>query len=86
MAISTIIYCLIYVDLLYCLDVTETPPHLVCTSNTIQAYGLYNEIARLLALVFISCMLIFIFDYKTIRNIRKRQANIISIGNCQQGI
>jgi len=63
-AISIIIYYFIFGDLLYCLDVIERS-QLSCTSVTTKICDLYTEIVRLIALVFLLCMLIFIFGYKT---------------------
>ncbi|CAF4008049.1 unnamed protein product [Rotaria sordida] len=53
MIITAFIYWLIFVDMIYCLDVIVTPPSIACTINTTRKCDLYNEIARLIVLVFI---------------------------------
>jgi hypothetical protein len=75
-AISTIIYCFIFGDLSYCLDVIERSAQLSCTSVTTKICDLYTEIVRLIVLVFLSCMLIFIFGYKTIQTIKRSRLNV----------
>ncbi|CAF3942583.1 unnamed protein product [Rotaria sp. Silwood2] len=69
--ITAFIYCLIFADMFYCLDIVGVPPSITCTINTTRICGLYNEIARLIVLVFIPSMLILIFGYGTIRNVKK---------------
>ncbi|CAF1454543.1 unnamed protein product [Rotaria sordida] len=53
MIITAFICWLIFVDMIYCLDVIVTPPSIACTINTRRICDLYNEIARLIVLVFI---------------------------------
>ncbi|CAF1201555.1 unnamed protein product [Rotaria sordida] len=69
--ITTFIYFLVFVDMFYCLDIVDKSPSITCTINTTHIYGLYNEIARLIVLVFIPSMLILIFGYGTIQHIKK---------------
>ncbi|CAF1345840.1 unnamed protein product [Rotaria sordida] len=70
MIITAFIYWLIFVDMIYCLDVIVTPPSIACTINTTRKCDLYNEIARLIVLVFIRSMLILIFGYGTIQHVK----------------
>ncbi|CAF1448269.1 unnamed protein product [Rotaria sordida] len=70
MIITAFICWLIFVDMIYCLDVIVTPPSIACTINTRRICDLYNEIARLIVLVFIPSMLILIFGYGTIQHVK----------------
>lgn len=74
--IITFIYCLIYSNLFYCLNVTGTPPLLACTASTTRVCGLFNEIARLILLAFIPTLLIVTYGVKTNQNLRKYRRNI----------
>jgi hypothetical protein len=71
----------IYVDLLCSVDVTRAPPHWACAPVIKRVCDLYNRIARLLATVFITNMLIFLFDYWIIRNFKTSRTNISSFRN-----
>ncbi|CAF4289572.1 unnamed protein product [Rotaria sp. Silwood2] len=81
-AINTIICCLIFFGMFFCLNVTGTSLLEVCTYTTTRACGLYNDIARLVTLALIPCLLILIFGFGTIRNIKKSRRNI----NCEKRI
>jgi hypothetical protein len=74
--IITTIYCLIFANMFYCLNVTGTSPSLACTTITSRVCGLFNEIARLVLLAFIPSLLILIFGFGTIQNIKKSRKNI----------
>jgi hypothetical protein len=84
--IISIVYCLIFVNMFYCLNVTGTSPLLACTTTTSSICGLFNEIARLVLLAFIPTLLILIFGIGTIQNIKKSRKNIIPQQNAHHNI
>jgi hypothetical protein len=84
--IVSIIYCLIFANMFYCLNVTGTSPLLACTATTSRICGLFNEIARLIVLAFIPTLLILIFGFGTIQNIKKSRKNITPQPNTHHNI
>jgi hypothetical protein len=84
--IISIVYCLIFVNMFYCLNVTGTSPLLACTTTTSSICGLFNEIARLVLLAFIPTLLILIFGFGTIQNIKKNRKNITPQQNAHHNI
>lgn len=87
LVVTTItICCLIFIDMIYCLNVTQTPVKIVCTFLTRRICRLYNETARLITFALVPYSLIVIFGMGIIRNIREVRRRAMSINRANGSI
>ena len=75
-AATTLFYSLIFANMCYCLNIVRVQAELVCKFNKTPLCGFYNEIARLVALVLVPCLLLVIFGYGTAQNIKRTQKRV----------
>lgn len=79
-AASTVLLALIFADLFYCADVVFNGVISSCSASTSKQCGYYNQIARLMTILFIPGTVILVFSIGIIRNLRtvKMVTNIVS--------
>ncbi len=68
--VVTIILCCNYSNLIYCANISGTPPTSSCTSITSKICGFYNEISRIMTVAIIPGSVIFAFGLGTIRHLK----------------